>query len=143
LEQEIILRKGGAIAQHQRELVPGVTADQFGSCIEFQNTSTPESGSNPSLRPILSSIKTALEIRCAERWRNRSTPIPKRSVPDAVRGRFVRVGHDFRFLSDAHAFRDHGRKLVTQTENTAVRALVDIAVERGWNDITIAGNRQA
>lgn len=30
-----------AIAQHQRDLVPGVTVDQFGSCIEFRNTLRP------------------------------------------------------------------------------------------------------
>lgn len=72
-----------------------------------------------------------------------ATPLAERSVPDAVRGRFVRVGRDFHFLSGAHAFRDHGRKLVTQTENTAViRALVDIAVDRGWNDITITGTER-
>ena len=26
-----------AIAQHQRDLVPGLTVDRFGSCIEFPN----------------------------------------------------------------------------------------------------------
>ena len=26
-----------AVVQHQRDLVPVVTVDQFGSCIEFQN----------------------------------------------------------------------------------------------------------
>lgn len=69
-----------------------------------------------------------------------ATLAPEGSVPEEVRARFVRVGRDFHFPSGARAFRDHGRKLVTETENTTViRALVDIAVERGWNDITITG----
>jgi hypothetical protein len=67
-------------------------------------------------------------------------PTTENSVPEEVRARFVRVGRDFHFASGGQAFRDQGNKLVTRTENLAViRALVDIAVERGWNDITISG----
>jgi hypothetical protein len=69
-----------------------------------------------------------------------ATPARRDSVPEEVHARFVRVGRDFHFPSGARAFRDHGNKVVTHTENAAViRALVDIAVERGWNDITVSG----
>lgn len=62
------------------------------------------------------------------------------SVPEAVHAQFVRVGRDFHFPSGARAFRDHGHKVVTHSENAAViHALVDIAVERGWSDITVSG----
>jgi hypothetical protein len=62
------------------------------------------------------------------------------AVPEEVHARFVRVGRDFHFQTGARAFRDHGHKIVTHTENSAVvRALVAIAVERGWNDITVSG----
>ena len=78
--------------------------------------------------------------RASARADRSATPEPEGSLPGEVRARFVRVGRDFHFPSGARAFRDYGRKLVTQTENTAViRALVDIAVERGWNDVTITG----
>jgi hypothetical protein len=71
---------------------------------------------------------------------DKSSTAESTSIPDEVRARFVRVGRDFHFPSGARAFRDHGHKLVTQTENTAViRALIDIAVQRGWNDITVTG----
>jgi hypothetical protein len=69
-----------------------------------------------------------------------ATPPRRDSVPEEVQARFVRVGRDFHFPSGARAFRDHGHKVVTHTENAAViRALVDIAVERGWSDITVSG----
>jgi hypothetical protein len=69
-----------------------------------------------------------------------ATPVRRDSVPEEVHARFVRVGRDFHFPSGARAFRDHGQKVVTHTENVAViRALVSIAVERGWSDITVSG----
>jgi hypothetical protein len=68
------------------------------------------------------------------------TPARRDSVPEAVHAQFVRVGRDFHFPSGARAFRDHGHKVVTRSENAAViHALVDIAVERGWSDITVSG----
>jgi Large polyvalent protein-associated domain 7 len=69
-----------------------------------------------------------------------AAPARRDSVPEEVHARFVRVGRDFHFPSGARAFRDHGHKVVTHIENAAViRALVDIAVERGWSDITVSG----
>jgi hypothetical protein len=69
-----------------------------------------------------------------------ATPARRDLVPEEVRARFVRVGRDFHFPSGARAFRDHGHKVVTHTENAAViRAFVDIAVERGWSHITVSG----
>jgi hypothetical protein len=61
-------------------------------------------------------------------------------VPNEVSARFVRVGRDYHFPSGAQAFRDHGHKVVARTENASVvRALVQIAMERGWQDITVSG----
>lgn len=72
----------------------------------------------------------------------RSTAQPK-AVPDDVRERFVRVGRDYYFPSGAQAFRDHGQKVVTRSENTEViRAFVQIAVARGWRDITVTGTER-
>lgn len=91
-------------------------------------------------QPTYDPSTTGTPARAGARAARSATPEPEDPVPDEVRARFVRVGRDFHFSSGARAFRDYGRKLVTQTENTAViRALVDIAVERGWNDITITG----
>jgi hypothetical protein len=65
------------------------------------------------------------------------------AVPDDVRERFVRVGRDYYFSSGTKAFRDHGQKVVTNTENTEViRSLVRIAVVRGWQDITVTGTKR-
>jgi putative DNA primase/helicase len=57
-----------------------------------------------------------------------------------VRDRFQQKGHRFHFPDGAIAFRDHGRKLSTPSENTEViRSLVEIARARGWEEITVAG----
>jgi hypothetical protein len=62
------------------------------------------------------------------------------AVPEEVRARFVRVGRDYHFPSGAQAFRDHGHKVTSHSENVAVvRALVQIAAERGWTEITVTG----
>jgi putative DNA primase/helicase len=62
------------------------------------------------------------------------------TVPESVRDRFQQKGHRFHFPDGAIAFRDHGRKLSTPSENTEViRSLVEIARARGWEEITVAG----
>jgi hypothetical protein len=65
------------------------------------------------------------------------------TVPQQVRDRFVQDGDRFYFPDGTLAFRDHGRKLSTQSENTVVIAsLIDIARSRGWQEIAIEGTEE-
>lgn len=65
------------------------------------------------------------------------------TVPQAVRDRFTQDGHRFYFPDGAPAFRDHGRKLSTPSENTEViHSLIEIAHARGWQHITVAGTER-
>jgi hypothetical protein len=62
------------------------------------------------------------------------------TVPASVRDRFTQDGHRFYFPDGHPAFRDHGRKLSTPSENTeVVRSLIEIAHARGWQEITADG----
>jgi putative DNA primase/helicase len=62
------------------------------------------------------------------------------TVPQQVRDRFVQDGHRFYFRDGSLAFRDHGRRLSTASENTEViGSLIDIARFRGWQEITVEG----
>jgi len=66
-----------------------------------------------------------------------------RAVPDHINARYVKVGSKYHFTNGDLAFRDRGRRLSTQLENTAViRDLVAIAKERGWNDIALGGTER-
>jgi hypothetical protein len=65
------------------------------------------------------------------------------TVPQQVRDRFVQDGHRFYFRDGSPAFRDHGRRLSTASENTEVIAsLIDIARWRGWQEITVEGTER-
>jgi hypothetical protein len=65
------------------------------------------------------------------------------TVPQQVRDRFVQDGDRFYFRDGTLAFRDHGRRLSTQSENTVVIAsLIDIARSRGWQEIALEGSEQ-
>ena len=65
------------------------------------------------------------------------------ALPRAVRDRFVQDKRRFYFPDGALAFRDHGKRLTTGSENTeVVRSLVDIARTRGWEEITVAGTER-
>lgn len=62
------------------------------------------------------------------------------ALPKSVRDRFVEVKHRYYFKDGAPAFRDHGRRLTTASENTEVIAtLIAIARTRGWDEITVQG----
>src|SRR6266853_2763341 len=62
------------------------------------------------------------------------------TVPQSVRDRFAQDGHRFYFPDGTPAFRDHGRRLTTPSENTQViRSLIDIAHARGWSEVTLSG----
>ena len=65
------------------------------------------------------------------------------TVPGSVRDRFTQDGHRFYFADGSLAFRDHGRKLTTPSENTEViHSLVEIARTRGWHEITVGGTER-
>jgi hypothetical protein len=65
------------------------------------------------------------------------------TVPESVRDRFIQDGHRFFFPDGAPAFKDQGRKLTTQSENTqVVHSLVEIAHSRGWTEVTVTGTER-
>jgi hypothetical protein len=65
------------------------------------------------------------------------------SVPQAVRERFLNVNEKYFFPNGDPAFRDHGAKLSTRSENAeVVRSLVEIAQARGWSEITVSGTTE-
>jgi hypothetical protein len=65
------------------------------------------------------------------------------TVPQSVRDRFVKDGKRYYFPDGAPAFKDLGRRLTTQSENTAViGSLIEIAHSRGWNEITVSGTER-
>ena len=69
----------------------------------------------------------------ADRW----------ALPQSVRDRFVQDKRRFYFPDGAPAFRDHGKRLTTGSENTeVVRSLVEIARTRGWEEITAQGTER-
>ena len=62
------------------------------------------------------------------------------AVPQSVRDRFVQDGRRYYFPDGAPAFKDLGKRLTTQSENTEVVAsLIGIAEVRGWNEVTVSG----
>lgn len=71
-----------------------------------------------------------------------TVPVVDRSavVPDEVTRRFLKVDRDYYFLDRTPAFSDRGNKLATRGEHPeVVRSLVDIAIARGWDNITVKG----
>jgi hypothetical protein len=64
-------------------------------------------------------------------------------VPQAVRDRFVQDRRQFFFPDGVLAFKDHGRKLTTPSENTKViESLIEIAHSRGWSEVTVRGTER-
>jgi len=63
------------------------------------------------------------------------------AMPDSVRKRFLQVDSDYYFPDRSPAFTDRGAKLATRGDHPeVVRALVEIARERGWNSVTVKGS---
>jgi len=63
------------------------------------------------------------------------------AVPDSVRKRFLQVDSDYYFPDRSPAFTDRGAKLATRGDHPeVVRALVEIAKERGWDSVTVKGS---
>lgn len=64
------------------------------------------------------------------------------ALPQSVRDRFIQDKRRFYFPDGAAAFRDHGKRLTTASENTEViHSLIDIARTRGWEEITVDGTK--
>jgi putative DNA primase/helicase len=65
------------------------------------------------------------------------------TVPQSVRDRFVQDRRQFFFPDGVIAFKDHGRKLSTSSENTKViESLIEIAHSRGWSEVTVRGTER-
>jgi conjugative element/phage-associated large polyvalent protein len=65
------------------------------------------------------------------------------TVPESVRNRFVQDGRRFYFPDGAPAFKDHGRRLTTPSENThVIHSLIEIAHSRGWTEVTVTGTER-
>jgi len=65
------------------------------------------------------------------------------TVPASVRDRFRQDGNRFYFPDGAPAFRDHGRRLTTPSENTElIASLIEIAQVRGWEEIRVSGTER-
>jgi hypothetical protein len=63
------------------------------------------------------------------------------AVPESVSKRFLKVDSDYFFPDRSPAFVDCGAKLATRGEHPeVVRALVEIAKERGWDSVTVKGS---
>lgn len=63
------------------------------------------------------------------------------AVPESVQKRFLKVDSDYFFPDRSPAFVDRGAKLATRGEHPeVVRALVEIAKERGWDSVTVKGS---
>jgi hypothetical protein len=68
-------------------------------------------------------------------------PAMSTAVPESVRKRFLEVDSDYYFPDRSPAFVDRGAKLATRGEHPeVVRALVEIAKERGWDSVTVKGS---
>jgi hypothetical protein len=65
------------------------------------------------------------------------------TVPQSVRDRFVQDRRQFFFPDGAIAFKDHGRKLTTSSENTnVIESLIEIAHSRGWSEVAVRGTER-
>jgi hypothetical protein len=78
----------------------------------------------------------ASKVTAGDKTSNIST-----AVPESVSKRFLKVDSDYYFPDRSPAFVDHGAKLATRGEHPeVVRALVEIAKERGWDSVTVKGS---
>jgi hypothetical protein len=101
----------------------------------------------PDLKPAAEASGTkkapATQQSSASTDRAEGTVAAARStaVPESVRKRFLYVDSDYYFPDRSAAFTDRGTKLATRGEHLEViRALVEIARERGWDSVTVKGS---
>ncbi len=63
-----------------------------------------------------------------------------KQVPDAVRERFIQIGNNFFFPDGAEAFKDHGNRVTTRSQNAIViQSMVAIAQARAAGKVTVMG----
>lgn len=91
----------------------------------------------PSQRPKRAARETARSSQSSEHdadsW----------AIPESVKDRFTQDGRKYYFPDGSPAFRDHGRRLTTPSENTEVIAsLIAIAKVREWESITVRGTER-
>lgn len=72
-----------------------------------------------------------------------ATDAMSNAVPEAVSRLFLKVGQDYYFFDKTPAFSDQGTKLATRGANPdVIRSLVDIAIARGWDSVTLKGTKE-
>lgn len=71
-------------------------------------------------------------------------PIDKlTAIPESVVRRFLRVETEYYFLDRTPAFSDRGSRLATRGANReVVLSMVEIAIARGWDTITVKGSEE-
>jgi Large polyvalent protein-associated domain 7 len=103
------------------------------------NKKTPESG---ELFPPLAAPAAAALPLPARSARSKRQP-NLNAVPKAIDARFIRVGKTYYYPNGNEAFRDHGTKLTTLSENAELaRFLVEIALHRGFGEIKLSGTER-
>ncbi len=64
-------------------------------------------------------------------------------MPDHVLARFERIGKKYYFPSGDPAFKDHGTRLTTRSENSElVATLIEVAQARGWDSVRVRGSER-
>lgn len=113
-----------AVGREQRSTVPAAARQQSGSKPAPEGASPPADVEKPA---------AAAASATTNAW----------ALPQSVRDRFVQEKRRFYFPDGAAAFRDHGKRLTTSSENTEViHSLIDIARTRGWEEITVDGTER-
>jgi hypothetical protein len=65
------------------------------------------------------------------------------AIPESVARRFLKIEQEYYFADKTLAFTDRGNKLATRGAHPdVVRSLIDIAVARGWGNITVRGTEE-
>jgi len=133
IRDAVVRRLGLAIVEENRQAEAGYKT-------EFDKLA-------PDLRPEaeVSGTWKAPAMRQAgasmDRAEDKDAAAMSTAVPDSVRKRFLQVDSDYYFPDRSPAFTDRGAKLATRGEHPeVVRALVEIAKERGWDSVTVKGS---
>jgi hypothetical protein len=133
IKDAVVRRLGLAIVEQNRQ-------SEAGYKTEFDKLA-------PDLKPAAeaSGISKALATQqvgaSTDREEDKDAAVWSTAVPESVRKRFLQVDRDYYFPDRSPAFTDRGAKLATRGEHPeVVRALVEIAKERGWDSVTVKGS---
>jgi hypothetical protein len=115
----------------------GAANEALGNAITFDDESSGTSGGG-SLR-----VERTPKAEMPERGKEAkaaSEDSRARTVPDAVRERFIQIGKNFFFPDGAEAFTDHGNRVTTRSENAIViQSMVAIAQARAADKVAVTG----